>query len=180
MLSTVQNGLKKGAGMPEERPQRTDCREFYTYAKDMNLALVVGIGKKTTLLNVNDMEEMLRLLAIEWRTIFADMSVGTDLGVRIGDAIYGWNQQWSSGEGNKARPENWKWLGISIRGYGGHRGKHSVSMSFDVTSLAGKGGVGFRFWVQDDEVDSVAKHTCAELKGILDEYWESEGQYYGG
>lgn len=88
-------------------------------SNQMDVRLVVGPDHyHPTHLHVKDTAELLRLLAIDWKILYADESHKTDLGQRIGDAIYGWNEQWSE-EDNEAYPKGWRWLGIVVYGYTG-------------------------------------------------------------
>lgn len=85
-------------------------------SNQMNVRLVVGPDQyHPTHLQVNSTEELLRLLAIDWKILYADESRKTDLGQRLIDAVHGWDELWGE-EGNEAYPKVWRWLGIEVFG----------------------------------------------------------------
>ena len=101
--------------MPKEQEQKTS--QLQLHSNEMSIKLVVGPDYyHPTHLEVKDVAEMLSLLAIPWPAVYADTSHNTDLGHRIGTAIYDWNALHTEDEEESAYPKTWKWLGIQAQG----------------------------------------------------------------
>jgi hypothetical protein len=66
-----------------------------------------------TSLEVKNTNELLVILQTPFKEFYKTTSHKTDLGHRIGQAIYDWNALFAEPE-NEAYPQNWRWLGIEI------------------------------------------------------------------
>lgn len=101
--------------MPKEQNKKTSW--LHLHSNEMTIKLVVGPDNyHPTHLEVKDVSEMLRLLAIPWPTVYSDTAYTSDLGNRIGAAIYDWNALYAEDEEESAYPKTWKWIGIQVQG----------------------------------------------------------------
>lgn len=101
--------------MSKEQEQKTSLLQLHS--NEMSIKLVVGPDHyHPTHLEVKDAAEMLLLLAVPWPAVYADTAHTTDLGHRIGNAVYDWNSLYAESEEETAYPKSWRWLGIQVQG----------------------------------------------------------------
>lgn len=126
-------------------------------SENVDLRLIVGPDDHHPAhMVVDGVEELLALLAIDFKDLYAGRGRETPLFARVHDAVGDWNQTWAE-EAGPAYPTTWRWLGIMVLGQVGPV----------VWELTLGDRTAFNLRVDDAALDSRALAACRQVAEVV-------------